>query len=68
MIPSLGSVKLPGNIDSKFSGPNMYPLDQGIQYYHTNSSIDYVDQLAPHDPAMALWQRGREIANLFANE
>jgi hypothetical protein len=61
-ILSLGSVEIPSNIDSKFSGPNTYPLGQRIQYYNNNSSVNYVDQLAPHDPAMALWQGVREVA------
>jgi hypothetical protein len=65
--PSLG-LTLPGNIDSKFSGPNMRPQDQGIQYDHINSSVDYVDQLAPYIPALALWKTGRDIANLFSND
>lgn len=68
VIPSLGCVKLPGNIDSKFSGPNMYTLDQKFQYYHTNFSMDYVDQLAPHDPAMALWQKVREVAKSICED
>ncbi|MGH9978697.1 MAG: hypothetical protein ACRD8Z_23125 [Nitrososphaeraceae archaeon] len=68
MYPSLGNVRMPGNKDSRFSGPNMHPLVHGFQYYQNNSSGDYVDQLAPHDPAMAHLKTWREIANLFANE
>jgi hypothetical protein len=64
-ISSLGSVGVPGNTDSKVNGPNMSPLSQRIQNYNDNSSADYVDQLAPHDPAMALWQKVREFTNVI---
>jgi hypothetical protein len=67
-VPSLGNVRMSGNIDSRFSGPNMHTLDQGIQSYQNNSSGDYVDLLAPHCPAIAILKRGREIANLFSKE
>jgi hypothetical protein len=66
--PSSGSMTLPDNIDSKFSGPNMRPQDQGIHYDHSNSNVDYVNRLAPYFPAIALWKTGRDIANLFAND
>jgi hypothetical protein len=68
MIPPFGTVRMPGNMDLKFSGPSMHMLDQRIQYYQNTSSGDYVDQLAPHDPAMAILKIGRELANLFADE
>lgn len=68
MFPPLGGVGMPRNIDSQFSAPNLHPLDQRIQYNQNNSRGDYVDHLAPHDPAMAFWKRMREITNLYANE
>lgn len=61
-----------GNINSKFRGPIRYlnniPAAQRTQIYQNNSNIDYVDLLAPYDPAMALWKEGRSIANLFKNK
>jgi hypothetical protein len=61
-----------GNINSKFRGPNRHlnniPAAQRTQNYQNNSNIDYVDQLAHYDPAMALWKEGRSIANLFKNK
>lgn len=61
-----------GNINSKFRGPNWHqnniPAAQRTQIYQNNSNIDYVDQLAHYDPAMALWKKGRSIANLFKNK
>ena len=61
-----------GNIDSKFRGPNRHlnniPAAQRTQNYQNNSNIDYVDQLAHYDPAMALWKEGGSIANLFKNK
>lgn len=61
-----------GNINSKFRGPNMHlnniPAAQRTQNYQNNSNIDYVDQLAHYDPAMAFWKEGRSIANLFKNK
>lgn len=61
-----------GNIYSKFRGPirhlNNIPAFQRTQIYQNNSNIDYVDQLAPYDPAMALWKEMRSIANLFKNK
>jgi hypothetical protein len=61
-----------GNIDSRFRGPNRHPNNipapQRTQIYQDNSNIDYVDQLAPYDRAMALWKERRIIANQFKNK
>jgi hypothetical protein len=61
-----------GNIDSNFRGPNRHPNNipaaQRTQIYRSNSEIDYVDLLAPYDPAMALWKERRIIVNQFKNE
>jgi hypothetical protein len=60
-----------GGLDSKFKGPSMHPIKipvaQRTQNYKNNSDVDYVDQLSAYDPAMALWKKGRAIANLFKN-
>jgi hypothetical protein len=73
MTPSLGGVKFPGSIDLNVRDPynmnlNNVILNPWIQKYQSNSDVDYVDQLATYDPAMALWKEGRDIAILFKNE
>jgi hypothetical protein len=60
------------NINSRFRGPirhlNNIPAAQRTQIYQNNPNIDYVDQLAPYDPAMALWKQMRSILDLFKNK
>ncbi len=61
-----------GNIDSRFEGPNWHPSNipapQRAQIYHSKSKIDYVDQLALYDPAMAIWKERRLLVNLFKDK
>lgn len=58
-----------GDMRSSGSPSNMHlnnvPLEQRTDNYQTNSAVDFVDQLAPYDPAMAFYKQRRELANLL---
>jgi hypothetical protein len=44
---------------------NNVPLEQRTDNYQSNSAVDFVDQLAPYDPAMAFYKQRREFLNLL---
>jgi hypothetical protein len=61
----------PWLVDMRFSGSpsnmhlNNVPLEQRTDNYQSNSAVDFVDQLAPYDPAMAFYKQRREFLNLL---